>query len=145
MIYILLIYLIVYILYFIKLDHRIPQSLSQTAYLLNNKKIFLYTFWFTGIILFYPLSLISIPLSLLFTLGLLWVGISPNYKQYGKIIHFGGGYLSGVVSQILVTLVNPWLLLLWLPYIIYAIFIRDDSKTFWAEMVCFSSIFLILL
>lgn len=145
MIYILLIYLILYIIYFIKLDHRIPQSLSQTAYLMQGRKLFLYTFWSVGIILLYPLSLINIPLSLLFTLGLLCVGISPWYKQYGKIIHFAGGYLSGIVSQILVTLVNPWILLLWIPYILYAIFIKDDSKTFWAEIICFISIFIILL
>lgn len=145
MIYILLIYLIFYILYFIKIDKRIPQSLSQTAYLLQDKKIFLYTFWSTGFILFYPLSLINIPLSLLFILGLLWVGISPWYKQYGKIIHYGGGYLTGITSQALVVLVNPLLLLLWIPYILYTIFIKDDSKTFWAEIVCFISIFAILL
>lgn len=144
-IYILLIYLILYILYFIKLDHKIPKSLSHTAYLMQNKKFFLYTFWSIGIILLYPLSLINVPLSLLFTLGLLCVGISPWYKQYDKIAHFGGGYLSGITSQILVTLVNPWILLLWIPYIIYAIFTKDNNQTFWSEIVCFVSIFIILL
>lgn len=144
-IYILLAYLILYILYFVDKDNRIPKSLSDTAYLCKYKKTFLVTFWTAGIILFYPLSQISIPLSLLFTLGILLVGITPWYKNFNKPTHFVGGYLSGAVSQILVALVYPQLLLIWIPYILYAIFIKDDSKTFWAEIVCFANLFGILL
>lgn len=145
MLYILLTYLILYILYFIKIDKKIPSSLSDTAYKCTHRKYFLITFWIVGFVLLYPLSQISIPLSLLFTLGVLLVGLTPWYKQYNKVTHYLGGYLSGAASQVLVALVNPWLLLLWIPYLIYALFIKDSSKTFWAEMVCFANTFMILL
>ena len=145
MIYILLLYLLIYILYSIFKNGKIINSLSQTAYIIQSKQIFCFTFWLVGIILVYPLSQISIPISLLFTIGIFGVGLTPFYRTNGKWLHYGGGILSGITSQLLVYLVNPYLLIPWIPYIFYYVFYPDDNTTFWAEIICFINIFGILL
>ena len=73
------------------------------------------------------------------------VGITPYYKTYGKKLHFFGGYISGISSQILVSIVNPLYLLFWIPYFLYLIFLKDSNSTFWAELVCFINLFLAIL
>ena len=145
MIYILLLYLLIYILYSIFKNGKTINSLSQTAYIIQSKQIFCFTFWLVGIILVYPLSQISIPISLLFTIGIFGVGLTPFYRANGKWLHYGGGILSGITSQLLVYLVNPYLLIPWIPYIFYYVFYPDDNTTFWAEIICFINIFGILL
>ena len=145
MIWILFIYFVVYILYTTFKNGEILYSLSHTAYVVQDKKWFCFTFWAVGLGVVYPLSLINVPLSILFTLGCFGVGLTPFYHSYGKWLHYGGGYLTEIVSQILVYLVNPWLLLPWIPYIFYYVFYPDDNTIFWAEIICFINIFGILL
>ena len=145
MVYCLLIYMVFYILYCTKKNGKILISFSQTAYVLKNKNIFFITFWLVGLVLIFPLSQICTPFALIFSLGMFLVGISPYYKTYGKKLHFFGGYISGISSQILVSIVNPLYLLFWIPYFLYLIFLKDSNSTFWAELVCFINLFLAIL
>lgn len=145
MIYILLLYLLIYIIYSIFKNGKTINSLSQTAYIIQSKQLFCFTFWLVGIILVYPLSQISISISLLFTIGIFGVGLTPFYRTTGKWLHYGGGILSGITSQLLVYLVNPYLLIPWIPYLFYLIFYPDNNTTFWAEIICFINVFGILL
>lgn len=145
MIYCLLFYMIFYILYCTNKNGKILLSFSQTAYILKNKNIFLITFWLIGLILIFPLSQINPLFALIFSLGMFLVGISPYYKTYSKKLHYFGGYISGISSQILVSIVNPLYLLFWIPYFLYLIFIKDSNSTFWAEFICFINLFLTIL
>ena len=63
------------------------------------------------------------------------------------IVHEGGAITCAVYSQLVLVFNCPWLLLLWIPYIIAFIKLNDfrakgwNTKIFWAEMVCFSNTF----
>ena len=145
MLWILFTYFIVYIVYATFKNGKILQSLSYTAYIVQDKRWFCFTFWLVGLGLVYPLSLVSVPLSILFVLGCFGVGLTPFYRTTGKWLHYGGGIISGITSQLLVYLVNPYLLIPWIPYLFYLIFYPDNNTPFWAEIICFINVFGILL
>ena len=144
MILFLLIYFIAYLIYCTIKNGKMLESFSQTAYVIN-KYQFLLTFWIIGFIMFYYISQIYIVLAILFTLGICLVGMSPCYHVINKYLHWFGGILSGVSSQIFVGLINPWLFLAWIPLVIYAIFNKKDDKIFWAEVICMVTLMLVLL
>lgn len=72
-----------------------------------------------------------------FTLvGILGVGVDPLIKGQKNIIHYSSAIMMGISSQILVYIINPYILLSWIPYIIYTIYIEDGRKNmFFAEIV----------
>ena len=70
--------------------------------------------------------------------GLLSVGASPLYRSENKVIHYFGGYLFGVVSQVIVFILNPYWLLLWVFFPL--VFVRKgwrENATFISELICF--------
>ena len=72
------------------------------------------------------------------SVGLLMVAASPCYRTENKVLHYVGGYLFGLASQVVVALLIPWLLILWVLFPL--VFIRKDWKenaTFIAEAICY--------
>ncbi len=103
MIWILFIYFVVYILYTTFKNGEILYSLSHTAYVVQDKKWFCFTFWAVGLGVVYPLSLINVPLSILFTLGCFGVGLTPFYHSYGNITIFQFNSVGSEIIYILRT------------------------------------------
>lgn len=138
----------------VKNNWKIPSSISATFYSLEHK------FWFgfsmivssfillPGILEITPEKYQSI--SFLACLGMVLIGSAPNFKwcEVQRMIHATGAVMVLLFSQILVSIINPWFLLPWIPYIICSIigternwdgdFISSYDKTnplFWIEVV----------
>lgn len=72
------------------------------------------------------------------------MGVDPLIKGDKNIIHYISAIIMGISSQIIVYLLNPYLLLLWVPYIIYTMYKEDGTKNmFIAEMVMLISLFIL--
>lgn len=85
-------------------------------------------------------------LSYLTIVGILGVGADPLVKGEKNIVHYTSAAIMGVSSQILVYLVEPYLLMLWIPYILYTLFMDDGRKNmFMGEMVMLSSMTMVCL
>lgn len=155
-----LIIILLYIGIMIYKNKGVPDSISATYYILQNKYWFQFVMIFSGVLLLITLLNI-IPsgiqfLAFLSCLGLILVGISPNFKEKfeGKI-HKAGAIISISCSQILVALTQPMILLLWLPWIfctLYKIKVNNLKESFlqtkplfWIEIISFITIFLLYL
>lgn len=130
-------------------DKRIPFSISQTVRSLDDENKWLFTvMMFTVAILIAP-QLIEImspfgyePLAFITALGLIGVGSDPLGGWDKDIIHYVSAVIMGVASQIIVWLVSPWLMLLWLPYVIYTMYMDDGRwNMMFAEMVMMIALF----
>ena len=95
---------------------ELPDSVSSFSYYIGDV---LFSLWIASVasLLLFPM-LHALPTSLVFvgglvSAGLLMVAASPYYRTEWKVIHYFGGYLFGVGSQIVVAILEPWLLCLW--------------------------------
>lgn len=77
-----------------------------------------------------------------------FVAVTPLVQDKQDIsykVHMTAAYACGILSQLLVALNEPRLLLCWLPWIDAFLWITKDGKwdtaKFWAEMTCFASTF----
>ena len=151
MILIALLILFLYILIMIIKTKNVPISISETYYILRNK------FWF-GISLIIP-TLLTMPkmlevsgdfgiFALLTCIGIILVGMSPNFKnKYEYKAHFWGAVIALFSSQIWVGIFNPWLLLIWIIPIGILAFIKKQriNYLFWIEVYCILITFLTLI
>lgn len=138
----------VYLIYTAIKAKEIPDSISDTAYVVK------YTNTFTIFILL--LAALFVPsileksaentqfLAALTGAGLLGVAATPNYKTEGKLAHYGGGILSGVASQLLIYLNNPTPLYSWVLFPILALLSKENS-VFWAEIICIYNMLLYII
>lgn len=83
--------------------------------------------------------------------ALAFVGAAPLVKDNQTLaykVHCTAAIICGVCSQLVLIFNQPWLLLLWLPWLYWFVFkTRNEiwqTQTFWAEMVCFGSTFVFL-
>ena len=62
--------------------------------------------------------------------GMFLVGAAPNFRDgFDKKVHISGVALCIVFSQVWVTLVCPWMLLVWVAYLIYtALMMKKNWK-----------------
>lgn len=123
---------------------ELPDSVSSFSYYIGD---ILFSLWIASVasLLLFPM-LHSLPTSLVFvgglvSAGLLMVAASPYYRTEWKVIHYFGGYLFGVGSQIVVAILETWLLCLWtvFPFI----FIKHEwreNATFISEAICVLSL-----
>lgn len=139
-------------------NRGIPSSLSATVYALPPMGAWLWTF-IIGLVsgMTLPVILEIAPdnwkfLAFLSIVGLLFVAVCPLVKDKGDMtykIHIAGAVICAVCSQILVGICNPWLLLMWVPWVAAFLWITKDGKwntmTFWAEMTCFADTFTLCL
>ena len=102
----------------------IPYSISETYYKISHKFWFGATMVLTACLLM-PAILQVTPDSYQFTaflacVGLIMVGVAPNFREgIDRKIHTTGAVLCLVFSQVWVGLTLPWMLLLWVGYLVY--------------------------
>lgn len=157
-----LIIILTYVSVMIK-RNGIPPSISETYYSLQHKLWFGFTMWSVGFMLLIVL-LNMVPAAIQFIAflacsGVLLVGAAPNFKEeFEHKVHVAGALLCIVGSQILITLMNPMLLLVWVLYLLYTIIMlkikwsnnlkesfRLTKPLFWIEITAFTTIFLLCL
>lgn len=104
----------------------IPYSISETYYKISHKFWFGVTMVLTACLLM-PAILEITPNSYQFMeflacLGMIMTGIAPNFRKgIEKKIHTTGAVLCLVFSQVWVGLTCPWMLLVWVGYLVYTI------------------------
>ena len=102
----------------------IPYSISETYYKIEHKAWFGVTMILTACLLM-PAILEVTPDSYQFTAflacaGMVMTGIAPNFREgIDRKIHTTGAVLCLVFSQVWVGLICPWMLLLWIGYLVY--------------------------
>lgn len=134
-------------------SRQTPDSLSQSVFFLPKDGKWIWTA-VIGLVAFaiIPPIIEKSPEQLQFlgfiaATALAFVGFAPlGEGDLAYKVHCGAAILCAVCSQILVGICQPWLLLLWVPYILEWITIKSRGKkwrtaTFWAEMVCFANTF----
>ena len=102
----------------------IPYSISATFYALEHKWLFCATMIITAGLLM-PAILQKTLVSYQFTAflacaGMIMTGIAPNFREgIERKIHTAGAILCLVFSQVWVGLTCPWMLLVWVLYLVY--------------------------
>ena len=102
----------------------VPDSISATFYSLQHKVWFGSTMWLTAGLLM-PAILESTPGCYQFTaflacIGMMFVGVAPNFREgIDKKVHTTGAVLCILFSQVWVLLTCPWMMLVWVAYLIY--------------------------
>ena len=121
-----------YITYIIWKDKKIPQSISATVYSLDKKSKWLYTIiifivaFLIAPYLFEITSAIGIEILAYFTiLGMLGTGADPLVHGEKNIIHYSCAILMGSSSQVISYLLCPYTMFLWLPYVVYTLYMED--------------------
>lgn len=141
----------------------IPYSISDTYYSLEHKLWFGFTMVATALLLMSPL-LSATPESYQFTAflmcgALLFVGAAPNFKAgMDRPVHIAATAIAALNSQIWIALTFPWLMLVWIAWILYVgvrlkqVWNGDlwysfvlCKPLFWAEIIAFGMIYLSLL
>lgn len=122
-------------------NKKMLQSLSSTAYIVKYDWWFTISMCITGFSIA-PYMIALLPewwgfIGMLFLIGLILVGCSPHYKTVYETMHNFGGYLAGIMSQIVVGYLYWPLLLPWIPFLLWCIFCKSPNKTFYAEALCF--------
>ena len=77
--------------------------------------------------------------------GIMLVSASPYYRTENKVLHYAGGYLFGIASQVVVALLCPWLLLGWIIFCVFVLvttFLHHfrswkENATIVSEGICF--------
>lgn len=139
-------------------EKECPDSISSYSYHIGFTEFSLWSILMVSLLMA-PLMSVLISLDnyiwvagIVTLFGLLMVGISPKYRTENKVIHYAGGYLCGVASQVIVGFLNPMLLLFWTLFIIYFALARFNKKfnswrenaTFISESICFATLFISL-
>lgn len=138
---------------------EIPYSISDTYYSLEHKLCFGFTMVATALLLM-PVLLSATPESYQFTSflmcgALLFVGAAPNFKAgMDRPVHIAATTIAALNSQIWVALTCPWLLLVWIAWILYVgvrlkqVWMGDlwysfvlCKPLFWAEVIAFGMVY----
>lgn len=124
--------LFAYILYIIWKDKKIPVSISATVYSLDTKNKWIYTIvillsaFLIAPHLFTITSTIGIEILAYFTIvGMLGVGACPLIYGEKNTLHYACAILMGSSSQIISYLLCPYTMFLWLPYVVYTLYMDD--------------------
>ena len=154
--------IIIYLAMIIIKEKKIPHSISETRYYLDNP------IWFTVIMIFISYNLLPLIVSItpenyqifafLSIIGISFIGVVDDFRRdkFIDIIHTIFAIISFICSHIWIGLIIPELLSTWILLLIYLIikFIkyRNISKIFkytsikfWAELIAIISIYLALL
>ena len=152
--------LAIYVAVVIATNKQIPNSLSESVYYLPTKGQWLWTAVIAIIALcaippFVSKTIHAIQwLAFLACAALAFVAVCPLMGKPGNPddgngsygVHMGAAIACGVLSQICVTVTNPWFLLAWVPWLVAFVWITKDGKwhtaMFWAEMTCFATVFI---
>ena len=124
------------------------ESLSATYYKVKKPYLFQLALGLTGFLMMIYLLDVTAGkwyqfLSFFATSALIFVAFAPDYKQMleGKV-HVAAAMVSAIASLALIVLMGYWYVPI-LPFLASVFIIRKwGNKTYWLEMVCFSSIYL---
>lgn len=111
----------------------IPYSISETYYRISHKFWFGITMVLTAGLLM-PAILEVTPESYQFTAflacaGMIATGIAPNFREgVDRKVHTVGAVLCLLFSQVWVGMTCPWMLLLWIGYLVYTVW---EMKKHW--------------
>lgn len=124
--------IISYIVYCIIKCRCIPESISATVYSLDNKNKWIYTIvillsaFLIAPHLFAITSTIGIEILAYFTIvGMLGVGACPLIYGEKNTLHYGCAILMGTSSQVISYLLCPYTMFLWIPYVVYTLYMDD--------------------
>jgi len=143
------VFAMIYLTYMTYKAKQIPDSISETAYIANKKSTFT-----VAVMAFIALLWASLVqkcttdteyLAFLTAAGLVAVAHSPNYKNEHKIMHYGGGILSLIASQLIIYLNNSSDLLYTWGFFPLLTATSPKNWVFWAEIICLTTIFLFIL
>ena len=131
---------------------RIPESISQTVFLLPRRGQWVFTIvmWLVGFLLM-PVLMEKVSeqtqfIAFFMIAGILFVGAAPLVLKEKNTVHYVSAAVSGIASQLLVALNQPLLLLTWFLYIGYTLVAEDVSRNlFWVEVLCMLNIFALCL
>lgn len=121
---------------------KIPQSLSETSYLLGGNKRYLFTiycfmisFCLLPILLEITTTLQIIPV--IFCVGLLFSGCSPLFKEgLDRIVHYSSSYIAfGAYVIYMIFCMNWWWVLGYFVILGLLCIIKLKSYVYWAEML----------
>ena len=126
----------------------VAESLSATYYKVKKPYLFQLALGLTGfLMMIYLLGMTDGKwyqfLSFFATSALIFVAFSPDYKRMleGKV-HVAAAMVSAVAALALIVLMGYWYVPI-LPFLVSILLIKKwGNKTYWLEMVCFSSIYL---
>ena len=97
----------------------VPSSISATFYSLEHKLWFGATMWLTAGLLIVTPDCYQFT-AFLACVGMFMVGVAPNFREgIDKKVHTAGAILCILFSQVWVLLTCPWMLLVWVAYLIY--------------------------
>lgn len=132
-----------YIIYMIY-KYGVPKSISTTYYSLNHKWVFSVVLLASSLLLLPKLVEFGF-LGFLCVVGVIFVAYAPNFMDNELVdrVHTGSAILSLITSQLLVAMKHPLILAIWIPYVIYLIFSRNNYK-FYAEIIMLFTIYLLL-
>ena len=124
------------------------KSLSATYYKVSKPYLFQVALGLGGFLMM--LNLLEMTagkwyqfLSFFATSALIFVAFAPDYKQMleGKV-HVAAAMVSAISALTLIVLMGYWYVPI-LPFLVSILIIKKwGNKTYWLEMVCFSSIYL---
>lgn len=141
----------------------IPYSISDTFYSLDHKVWFGFSMISSALLLM-PAILERTPecyqfLAFLMCAGLCFVGVAPNFKAgMDRPVHIVATTIAALCSQVWVALTLPWLLLVWIAWLVYVgVRLRQVwdgdlwysfvkcKPLFWAEVIAFGMVYTVLL
>ena len=126
----------------------VAESLSATYYKVKKPYLFQLALGLTGfLMMIYLLEMTAGKwyqfLSFFATSALIFVAFAPKFKDIleGKV-HVAAAMVSAIAALTLIVLMGYWYVPI-LPFLASVFIIRKwGNKTYWLEMVCFSSIYL---
>lgn len=128
---------------------EMPDSVSSFSYLLGPTTFTLWVISLVTLLLFPTIFAVPNHDWIVFAMcsGLMLVGASPYYRSENKVIHYLGGYLFGITSQVLVVLSSfPYTVALWLLFpIVFAKKTWRENATSVSEAICFFSLIISLI
>ena len=124
------------------------ESLSATYYKVKKPYLFQVALGLTGFLMMIYLFDVTAGrwyqfLSFFVILALIFVAFAPDYKNMleGKV-HVGAAMTSAIAVLALIVLMGYWYVPILPALTAFFIIKRYGNKTYWLEMVCFSSIYL---
>jgi hypothetical protein len=126
----------------------VAESLSATYYKVKKPYLFQIALGLTGFLMMIYLLEITAGkwyqfLSFFATSALIFVAFAPKFKDIleGKV-HVAAAMVSAIAALTLIVLMGYWYVPI-LPFLASVLIIKKwGNKTYWLEMVCFSSIYL---
>lgn len=142
--------LVIYTVTLCVVSKRIPNSLSQSVFMLSPSASWIWTLVIGFVAVAVMPKMLEVSgdnwkfLAFLSCIGLIFVALCPLSQKKNSIqyqTHMIGAWMCAVSSQILITVNNTWLLLMWVPWLAAFVWITKDNewrtKVFWAEWTCF--------